>query len=97
MKLHNVIGGLEKKKLGKENNFPVGHDIAMENAVHNQLCNREVVYNDTLVNYHIGTILSYLSEKYKIQMTEKDTRLVSKQVENISKAIAKGKVLKLTK
>ena len=62
---------------------------------HNQLCNREVEYKDTWVGYHIGTILSYLSEKHKIQITEKDDDLIQEQMEAIAKAISEGKVLRV--
>ena len=92
MKLKNIIGGLGSVVVSYRGTY-YGYQKTL--LAHNQLCNREVEYKDTWVGYHIGTILSYLSEKHKIQITEKDDDLIQEQMEAIAKAISEGKVLRV--
>jgi len=83
MKIVNVIGGLEEKKIadGWTNEY-------LTSVGHNQLCNREVEFN----RKEIKMILLDLLAGYKSDLPKEFEELA---VERISKAIEQGKVLKV--
>ena len=80
MKLHNVIGGLEEKKI-----------LDTKAVGHNQLCNREVEYDKKSLRKELDKpiVFSKHSKGY-IMMRDKD--LI---IEIVGKAIEQGKVLKV--
>ena len=89
MKLHNVIGGLEKKRINDYLCQPFDYEI----KGHNQLCNREVEV-DYISFDHVVFNLITKKKKYKQLLDyEVDIRFLFEEA--LSIAISQGKVLKV--
>ena len=92
MKLHNVIGGLEKIKdsiVCESLNPEISEEINKRNIGHNQLCNRKVEYDKEGLR-NLATLM--FSEIYT---NCSPFEIKEKWIQAISTALSKGKILKV--